>query len=138
MEEIDSGEVRSWHRDACRGSANSFLEYRGSGRRWSRRRVDRRVAHELLLVPTSCHNRMVVHIVSTKKDTPVTEEVLGMKAEEGRSGLETFFRRRSCIAALVHNKMDTSSGVRFVGQPDGGERCGHLKSMWLQSTWSQL
>ena len=67
---------------------------------------------------------MVVHIVSTNKDTPVTEEDLGMKAEEGRSGLETFFCRRSCTAALVHNEMEMSSGVRFVGQPDGGQRRG--------------
>ena len=71
---------------------------------------------------------MVVHIVSTNKDTPVTEEDLGMKAEESRSGLETFFGRWSCTAALVHNEMEMSSDVRFVGQPDGGEcRWAHEK-----------
>ena len=35
----------------------------GQGRRW-RKRVDRRVAHWSLLVPTPCHNRMVVHIAA--------------------------------------------------------------------------
>ena len=43
--------------------------------------VDRRVAHELLLVPTSRRSRMVVHIVSTKKDTPVAP---GGPGDEGR------------------------------------------------------
>merc|ERR1712136_635982 len=48
----------------------------------------------------------------------------GSRQRKGVSGLEIFFGRRSRTAALGHNEMDMSSGIRFVGQPDGGEGRG--------------
>ena len=65
----------------------------------------------------------MVSIVSTNMHTPGTEEVVEIKAEEDRSGLEIFFGRRSRTAASV------SQAVESV--------VDHMKSMWLQPTWSQ-